>query len=526
MGQRGKWERDERYRQLVELSPDAILIHDGGRIVLANAAAVRLAGATRRTQLVGLPIDTFLDPPYLKSVQTELTDAVSPAELAPPVRDTFRRVDGTRLEVEVRATAFIDHGRPSAHLVVRDITERLAVEQSARQVAARLQQAQKMEAVGALAGGVAHEVNNMMSVILGLGAFLLKDQATPAARLADVRGILKAAERAAAITRQLLDFSRTAVHRPKVVDLGSAVRHSEPVLRPLLSDGWRLVMWTDVAPRVRVDPAQLEQVIINLVLNARDATPQGGILVVTTGETEVTSGIAAADGASIPAGLYATLVVRDTGAGMDAATMARIFEPFFTTKPRGHGTGLGLAAVHGILAQNGGYITVESAPGKGSAFTLYLPALAATEMVEPEPKPPPSGADATHAGATVLVVDDEPAVRAIVARVLEQGGYRVLQAHDGAEALDAVARTGPPGLVLTDVIMPGVGGIELVRRLRERWPALPVLFISGYSAASLDGQGVIGSEEDLLQKPFSPDELLRRVTAALAPADRSQPASA
>ena len=524
-GQREDQERDERYQELVELAPDGILIHDGERIVLANAAAVRLAGATRREQLVGLPIDTFLEPPHLKAVQTQLTDSVSPAELAPPVRDTFRRLDRSEVEVEVRAVAFMDRGRPSAHLVIRDITERLTVEQAARQVAERLQQAQKMEAVGALAGGVAHEVNNMMAVILGFGAFLLKDQAAPAERLADVREIMKAADRAATVTRQLLAFSRHAVHRPQVVDLGAAVRDVEPVVRRLLGEGRRLVVVADAAPLVWIDPGQLEQVVINLALNARDAMPAGGTFTIITAETELPSGMAAADRVAIPAGRYALLLVRDTGAGMDAATQARIFEPFFTTKPVGQGTGLGLAAAQGIVMQNNGYITVASEAGQGAAFTLYLPVLPVGAMVERRGEPPRVGADATQAGATVLVVDDESAVRAIAARSLEHGGFRVLQAPDGADALELADRHGPPQLVLTDLMMPGIGGAELARRLRERWPALPILFMSGYSAEELRQQRAIGSEGELIQKPFTPGGLVESVAAALSRVEVDRPAS-
>jgi two-component system, cell cycle sensor histidine kinase and response regulator CckA len=522
--QRDDRERDERYRELVELAPDGILIHDGERIVLANAAAVRLAGATRREQLVGLPIDTFLDPPYLKAVQSQLTDFAIPAELAPPVRDTFRRLDGSEVQVEVRAVVFMDRDRPSAHLIVRDITERLAVEQAARHLDRRLQQAQRMEAVGALAGGVAHEVNNMMLVVLGFSDFLLVDVRLPADCLADVREIMKAADRAAAVTGQLLAFSRRAVHRPQVVDLAAAVRAAEPVIRRLLGEGRRLVVMADAAPRVWIDPGQLEQVVINLALNARDAMPTGGTLTITTAESQLPSGIAAADGATIPAGRYATLLVHDTGAGMDDATKARIFEPFFTTKPMGQGTGLGLAAAHGILTQSSGYIAVASAPGQGAAFTMYLPVHVVTDTVERRGEPPRIGADATQAGATVLVVDDEPAVRAIAARSLEHGGFHVLQAPDGADALELVNRHGPPHLVLTDLMMPGIGGAELARRLRERWPELPILFMSGYSAEELRRQGAIGSEGELIQKPFMPDGLVASVAAALSRAALDRPA--
>ena len=522
---REDWEREERYQQLVELAPEAILIHDGERIVLANAAAVRLAGATHRDQLVGQPIDSFLHPPYLKAVEAQLLGSGDVLKPAPPVRDAFRRLDGSEVEVEVTAIAFLDHGRPSAHLVVQDITERLNLQAAARRAEEHLQQAQKMEAVGALAGGVAHEVNNMMSVILGFSEFLLRAPGMAEERLSDIRHIVRAAERTAAVTRQLLAFSRRAFHRPQVLHLGAAVHDLEPVVRRLLGEERHLALVSEVSPRVRVDKGQLEQVIVNLALNARDAMPAGGTLTVTTAETVLPNGIASGDGAAIPPGRYALVVVRDTGMGMDAATQTHVFEPFFTTKSVGKGTGLGLAAADGIMKQNDGYITVASVPGEGATFTLYLPVLSDDDVVERRGErrgdPAPPGPDASQAGAIILLVEDEPAVRAIAARSLERSGFRVLQASGGAAALELVDRHGQPDLVLTDLMMPGIGGVDLARRLRERSPSLPVLFMSGYSVEDLLRQGAIGSERVILQKPFTPDGLVRSVAAALTQAGKA-----
>ena len=512
------WERDERYQHLVELAPDAILLHDGERIVLANASALRLAGATQRAELVGLPIDRFLDPPHFKAIQAHLMDSLTPAELAPPVRDIFRRLDGSEVPVEVRAVAFMDDGRPSAHLVIRDISERLAAEQAARRMEERLQLAQRMETVGALAGGVAHEVNNMLAVVLAAGDFLLQNRRLPAECAGDVREIIKAADRAAAVTRQLLAFGRRAAHHPQNVDLGVLLREVEPVMRRLLGEGRRLELAVDVAPRVRVDPGQIEQVLVNLVLNARDATPPGGTVSINIAESTLPDSVAAAEEAVVPTGRYASLVVRDTGTGMDEATRAHIFEPFFTTKPLGEGTGLGLAAAHGIVTQNNGYIMVASAPGQGAAFTVYLPALPAAAGIEParDRAPASAGEEAPHAGATVLVVEDESTLRAIIARGLERGGFHVLQATDGGDALEMIDRHGPPDLVLTDVLMPGISGPELARRLSERWPLLPVLFMSGYSAEELGVRGTISSERQLIQKPFTIGGLVESVALALS----------
>jgi two-component system cell cycle sensor histidine kinase/response regulator CckA len=519
-------EREARYLQLVELAPDTILIHDGERILLANAAAVRLAGATHRDQLVGQPIDNFLHPPYLKSVEAQILRSGDVAKRVPPVKDSFRRLDGSEVEVEVTAIAFLDHGHPSAHLVVQDITERLAAQRAADLAEEHLQQAQRMEAVGALAGGVAHEVNNMMSVILGFSEFLLGAQDMAEDRLSEVRHIMRAAERTAAVTRQLLAFSRRAFHQPQVVDVGAAVNDLEPVVRRLLGEERHLAWTADASPRVRVDKGQLEQVIVNLALNARDAMPAGGTLTITVEEADLPDDVASGDGVAIPAGCYALIVVRDTGAGMDPATQARIFEPFFTTKPFGQGTGLGLAAAAGLMRQNNGYITVASEPGKGAAFTLYLPVLfgGAAADVDRRGKPredlrapPPSlGGDSAQTRAIVLLVEDEPAVRAIATRSLERAGYRVLQASDGAAALGLMDWHGQPDLVLTDLMMPGIGGTELGRRLRKRWPALPILFMSGYSVEDLRVQGVTDLGGLMLQKPFTPDALVGSVAAALS----------
>jgi PAS domain S-box-containing protein len=514
-------ERDQRYIQLVELAPDTILIHDGERVILANAEAVRLAGATDRDQLVGQPIDRFLHPPYLKAVETQILQSGDVAQRVPPVKDKFRRLDGSEVDVEVTAIAFLDQGHPSAHLVVQDITERISAEHAARLAEVGLQQAQRMEAVGALAGGVAHEVNNMMSVILGFSEFLLRAPGMAEERLAEVQNIVRAAERTAAVTRQLLAFSRRAFHQPEVVDLGQAVQEFEPVVRRLLGEERHLKVTSDASPLVRVDKGQLEQVVVNLALNARDAMPSGSTLTITTAETELATAVASHDGVAIPAGRYGVLVVRDTGAGMDLETQAHIFEPFFTTKPVGKGTGLGLAAVDGIMNQNSGYITLASEPGLGATFTLYLPVLSDVDdvverRVAPRPESMPPVQDEAPAGATILLVEDEPAVRAIAARSLERAGFRVFQASGGSGALHLVAQHGPPDLMLTDLMMPGIGGVELARRLRERCPELPVLFMSGYSVEDLLLQGAIGSERTILQKPFTPDGLVRTVAAALA----------
>jgi PAS domain S-box-containing protein len=378
----GDGERAVRWHELVELAPDGILIHDGERIVFANLAAARLAGAKARDDLVGLPIGSLLDPPHLKSVQVQLSTASTPVEPAPPVRDTLHRLDGSAVEVEVRAVAFLEGDRPSAHVVLRDISERLAASRARRHTEELLRQAQRRESMGVLAGGVAHEVNNMMAVVLGFCDCLLEDPRLPEDAHADVREITKAADHAVAVTRHLLEFSSCAIHRPGVIDLGAVVRDAEPSIRRLLGGGRRFVLVADATPPVFADPAQLEQVVVHLALNACDAMPEGGTLTITTADTVFPSGVAAGDAGLVPAGRYATLTVQDTGVGMDAATQARIFEPFFTTKPTGQGTGLGLSAAQGLVAQNRGFLTVSSAPGQGATFTLCLPVYPFEDVVD------------------------------------------------------------------------------------------------------------------------------------------------
>lgn len=512
--------RDENlahFERLVELSPDGILVHDGERITAVNAAFTRLAGATRRDQLVGHAVDLVLQPPHLKAVQGQLTGALRDTELSPAVRDTVHRLDGGTVEVEVRAVVFLDHDLPSAHLVVRDITARLAAEETARELTMQLQQTQRLEAVGALAGGVAHEVNNMLQVILGFGGLLLEEPSVSPECRADVNEILTAAGHAALVTRQLLEFSRHASHQPQMIDLGASARRLEPVLRRLVGEGRRFTYADAPTVTCHMDPGQLEQVVVNLVLNARDATPVGGSITLSVGMCHIRERRLTADGSPIRYGHYATLTVRDTGSGMDATTRSRIFEPFFTTKPSGEGTGLGLAAVDGILAQNGALITVDSTPMHGSTFTLFFPAAFAAN-VEVTRSPPVPPATPVPSGSIVLVVDDEPSVRAVAARVLGMGGYRVLQAADGASALALIDAHGLPDLVLTDLMMPDMGGAELARRVAERWPALPVLFMSGYPADVLSpDQG----ERGLIEKPFTAPVLLARVAALLGSRPRT-----
>jgi two-component system cell cycle sensor histidine kinase/response regulator CckA len=393
-----------------------------------------------------------------------------------------------------------------------DVTERRRAEAALRHAEEQLRQAQKMEAVGRLAGGVAHDFNNLLTAILGSTELLLSGLEPASPLRQDAAEIKKAAERAAGLTRQLLAYSRRQVLQPEVLDLNRVVADMDRMLRRLIGEDVELV--TTLAPdlgAVRADRGQLEQVLVNLVLNARDAMPRGGKLTLETTNTELDPGYVE-DHTGAKAGPHVLLAVTDTGAGMDPETAAHLFEPFFTTKEVGKGTGLGLATVYGIVKQSDGYIMVYSEPGHGTTFKIYLPRVAAAE-----PAPPPAlRPTVTRGSETVLVVEDEEAVRSLSRRALEAGGYTVLAAADGADAVRLVERYGGPiHLVLTDVVMPGMSGRELADRLVQRRPGLRVLYMSGYPGDAIVHRGALDPGTAFLQKPFMPDDLTRKVREVL-----------
>ncbi|HVU51939.1 MAG TPA: ATP-binding protein [Polyangia bacterium] len=384
--------------------------------------------------------------------------------------------------------------------------ERARADLKLRQNEEQLRQAQKMEAVGRLAGGVAHDFNNILSVVLGTSAAIL-DELEPRAPLRpEIEAIRKAGERAGALTRQLLALSRQQILAPRVVDLADVVAGLEPLLRRLVGEDIALTVERPEGPApVLADPGQLEQVVVNLVVNARDAMPSGGSLEI---ETAV-----AASGA--PGGRTVSLTVADSGHGMDETTRARIFEPFFTTKESGKGTGLGLSTVYGIVSQSGGRVSVESAPGAGATFSLHFPR--AEGEVASEPEPPAPERPATVGGSdTVLLVEDEDQVRATVRSILRRGGYTVLEAQNGGEAFLVCEQYGKDiDLLLTDVVMPRMNGTDLAKRLGALRPAMRVLYMSGHTRDAVIHDGVASRGISFLQKPVTPDTLLRKVRDVL-----------
>ncbi|HEV2179458.1 MAG TPA: response regulator, partial [Gemmatimonadaceae bacterium] len=413
------------------------------------------------------------------------------------------RKDGSTFEVSL-SWGPLDHEPAQGYVVTfADMTDRKRLE-------AQLMQAQKMEAVGRLAGGVAHDFNNMLTAIKSYSQLLLQDVAADDARHKDIQEIDLAADRAARLTRQLLAFSRQQMLQPRVLDVNQTVSELEKMLQRLLLKD--ITLSTRLAPdlhAVRADAGQLEQVIVNLVVNARDAMPDGGRLTIRTRNVAIDAA-SAREGWSfaVRPGEYVLISVTDTGHGMDEATQSRIFEPFFTTKDRHKGTGLGLSTVYGIVKQSGGYIRVISEPGQGSAFEVYLPVADGAASPAGQPARP-----ATSGGSeTVLVVEDDDGIRAVIKRILERAGHRVIEATNGADALRICETSGDTiDLVLSDIAMPEMQGPDLARRIRERHPDMAMLLMSGYAESATQQDGILAEGVEFLGKPFSPDALTRKI---------------
>jgi PAS domain S-box-containing protein len=501
----------DTYRALFEQSADAILIIDGDTFVDCNQATVELLRYASKEELLRTH-PSELSPPTQPDGRDSFTKANEMIELAFQAGShrfewDHKRADGEVFPVEVLLTAVPHEGRTILHVVWRDITER-------KQLEAQLRQTQKLEAIGKLAGGIAHDFNNLLVAILG-NAELLADQVRERPDLLElVDEVRAAADRAADLTRQLLTFSRGQVVRPRPIDLRATLQRLEKLLARLIGEDVELVtVHEQEGLVVRADPGQIEQVVVNLITNARDAMPEGGTVTLATREVEVDAGARGGPHA-LPPGRYAEMSVGDTGAGMSSDVAKKAFDPFFTTKPVGQGTGLGLSTVYGVLKQAGGEICIDSEPGHGTTVHVLLPLVdEPAEATEPtsDGHPRPAGR-----GETVLVVEDEPAVTAFVVRLLLQSGYRVLCAANGREALEQYARhRDQVDLVFTDTIMPEMGGAELVERLREEQRPPKVLMTSGYVDSARVRATRLVSRAELLDKPYTPDELLRRVRQVL-----------
>lgn len=434
-------------------------------------------------------------------------------EMRPSGEWKHRCKDARLIDVEVVAHNLDFAGRHARLVVINDITERKRGEVALKKSEAQVRQLQKMEAVGRLAGGVAHDFNNLLTVIIGCSEVLLNTESKGQSREL-IEEIKKAGDRAAALTRQLLAFSRKQVINPAVLDLNAIAADMEKMLRRLIGEHIEMELALEPAlQRVRADPGQIEQVLMNLVVNAREAMPKGGKLIIKTANVDLDESFSQARQEVRP-GPYVMLAVSDTGFGMDEETKAHIFEPFFTTKEQGKGTGLGLATVYGIVKQSSGFVYVYSEPGLGTAFKIYLPPIEAPQTEHTVH--PRSSATPTRGTETVLLVEDEDGVRSLARLALETKGYTVLEARNGGEALQLCEQhQGPIHLLVTDVVMPGMNGRDLADRLISLHPGLNVLFVSGYTGDAIVHHGVLDPDVAFLEKPFTPAVLARKVREVL-----------
>ena len=500
---------NEELRATFEASPLAICTFSPeSRVLSWNRAAEELFGWTAEEVLGRFP--PFIPADLMEEMERLRERVMSGAPLTNYETQRLHK-DGRRLELSLSTASLFDKAGATCGVVAvyTNVGDRKALE-------AQLRQAQKMEAVGRLAGGVAHDFNNILTAIRAGAEFLLADLDAEDPRRTDAADIRSAADRAAGLTRQLLAFSRQQVLEPRVVDLNAVVTAIEPMLRRLVEENISLVtcLGADLN-RVQADPNQLEQVLLNLVVNGRDAMADGGTLLIETSNVVLDEEYPRTHATARP-GPHVLLSVTDTGCGMDAATQARIFEPFFTTKPVGVGTGLGLATVYGIVKQSGGHIWVYSEVGRGTTFKIYFPRHTGPddETAPDEPRRSQPAAAATE--AKILLVEDDIAVRNIVSRLLERHGYQVLEVPNGAQALTTLADSSVAiDLVISDIVMPEMSGLELRERLRSIRPGLPLLLMSGYSQETITRLGNPASFGPMVEKPFTVQGILDKVAQVL-----------
>ncbi|MGE3705231.1 MAG: response regulator [Vicinamibacterales bacterium] len=496
---------EERFRALVENSWEVLLLLDAdGRLTYMTPSVERLFG-WRMPSMLGQALVDFLHPEDQRHVAQRLSSTIARPGERLMTEARIRHADGTYRSVDAVVVSRLHE--PAVNGIVfnaRDITE-------GRRLEEQLRQAQKMEAVGRLAGGVAHDFNNLLTAILGYCNLALDDLPEDDPSRADLVEIKEAGERAATLTRQLLAFSRRQMLQPEPLDLNALIQQMEKMVRRVVGEDIELVTALgDGLPEVLADPASIEQIVVSLAMNARDAMPDGGRLVIETMVAELDDLYADSHATVLP-GPYVLLAVTDNGEGMDAATRARVFEPFFTTKPQGKGVGLGLATVYGIVKQTGGYIWVYSEPHYGTVFKVYLPLAGAHPVAATDARVP----DTRKAAETILLVEDEESVRALTGEVLRRQGYDVLEAEHGLAALKIVESCEAPiHLLLTDIVMPHMNGRDLAEQIAAVRPGTKVLFMSGYTDhAAVHRELSAGAP--FLQKPFTPDALAKKVRGLL-----------
>jgi PAS domain S-box-containing protein len=500
-----------RLATIIDSSDDAIIAKDlNGVITSWNKGAERIYGYAP-DEIIGKHI-SVLAPSDRQNEVPEILRRIAQGEHIEHFESARVTKDGRQLDVSISVSPLRDTKDEiiGASVIARDITDQKRAE-------SQLHQAQKMEAIGRLAGGVAHDFNNILGIISACSEFLRDRMSTVAAAgtLQYVDNIRKATERGSALTRQLLTFSRSSSIQPRLLDLNERLRDVSKLLRPLMGDDVEIVIVSkSPAAVVEADPGQLDQIMVNLAVNARDAMPRGGKFILET-RTEKFDEIFAEQQQSMPPGKYVLLAVSDTGNGMDAATVARIFEPFFTTKEIGKGTGLGLATVYGIVKQSAGHIMVYSELGHGTTFKIYLPS--ADHKLGLESKPEEEKAIPKRHGTTILLVEDDEIMRSLTRQLLKEQGYTVIEADDGKTALETMAaHPGPIDLLLTDVVMRRMSGPELVERLHASHPDLKVVYMSGYTGELMAEREVLKRDITLLEKPFTRTTLLSTIHSALA----------
>lgn len=508
----------ERLIKAIEQAAEAVVITDpSGNIQYVNPAFERITGYAKQEALRE-------NPRFLKSGRQ---DAAFYAAMWKEIsagrnwegRMINKRKDGKLYTEEMTISPVQDSSGTILNFVAvkRDITEQLRLE-------SQLLQSQKMEAIGVLAGGVAHDFNNILTAIKAYGEFIQKGLSPDSPLHSDAIEILTAADRAVNLTRQLLAFSRRQILAPRVIDMNTIVRDMSKMLRRLIGENIDIkVEFSRVPCLVNVDPGQMEQVLLNMAVNARDAMPKGGTLTVETGIR--VPGEAQLPGDCLPTGKpLVCLTVKDTGCGMTEDVKSRIFEPFFTTKPQGKGTGLGLSTVFGIVKQSGGEITVESAPGQGCAFRVFLP-LAETAVAGENPGAPSAEPAKARSGETVLLVEDDPILRRLGERILKENGYEVFVAARGEDAIELLTKRGKPvDLLLTDVVMPGISGRELSKELARQKLADRTIFMSGYTEDAIVDHGMLDQGIAFIYKPFNPDVLTKKLREVLdGPAENACP---
>jgi PAS domain S-box-containing protein len=496
---------EERYRQLIELSPDAIFIQCEEKIVFINEAGAALFGTSNSAELLSRPVLDFVHPES-KELTKRRMYAANRGEKLPRIEARYLKLDGTPFYVEIVTATTTYQGKPATQVFARDITERKSLER-------QLHHSQKLEAVGQLAGGIAHDFNNILTVIGGYGSLLQLQIKSNDPRRDMVDHIVAASERATHLTRGLLTFSRKQEIQSQQANLNEILEDVGNFLRRIIGEDITLTTIIRENPiNVLVDRSQFEQVLINLATNARDAMGKGGVLTIETAVQELDASFIHFHGYGTP-GHFAVVMISDTGRGIDEETKGKIFEPFFTTKEVGKGTGLGLAIVYGIIKQHNGYINVYSEPGRGTTFRIYLPVIedAQTAYTETTAAEYPLGGT-----ETILVAEDDTRVQQLMESILRQFGYEIILAGDGQDAVEKfTVHRDRISLVLTDLIMPKKSGKEAYEAIKQLQPGIKVLFISGYTADIIHSRGDLDDGVELLMKPVDPLELARKVREIL-----------